>query len=145
MPDFVYTKACEKRYMAALKLLEYSPLFNAYPLEIHLLDCLEKGLWSIYESQVYNYLFPKGFHTKCHDDFVELADAYDDFIEEMKHKHNLWTFIPKDVRDNVLLVTDKAKRKADSALYGAKGSWRGSKWAPDINSALTKLQSKFKV
>ena len=145
MSDSMYTGGCQKRYKAALRLLQYSPLLKAYPLELYMLECLERGLGSINESQVYNYIIPSGFHTKSYDEFAELADAYDEFIEEMKYKHKLWTFIPKNVKENVLLVTDKIKKKACLSSYGTKGTWRGSKWKFDENSRLTKLQSKFKV
>ena len=117
----------------ASNLLKYRPLLMTYPLELILLDQLDRDNGVLPEGLLYDVVFPLAFVSKSNLNFIKLADRYDAFIEEMKYKHTLWTFIPKSVKDNVLLTTEAGKKRVEADPESI-GSWKPSSYKPNMGS-----------
>lgn len=97
-----------RNYLSALEKLVYHPLLQCSLFEKYILELLAQHDGWITEATLFYELVPRGMVNMIY--FTDLANKYDAYIEEMKLKHNLWTYIPKAKDENVILCTDEAKR-----------------------------------
>ena len=100
----------------AMGLLAHRDILAGSLLEQTLLNGLAVNGW-IAEGPLYVAFMPKNIFSGR--TVTTLANAYDDWIELMKHKHSLWSFIPKDKNENVMLCTHAAYTEASKEKRAA--------------------------
>lgn len=104
-------------YQKAICLIKPRPLFGSILEEFMLRELNYMEGW-LPEKYLYGRFMPLGQLSS--NDVLDLADKYDGWVESMKAKHNLWSFIPKKRTEDVILCTfsEMKKRRRNGRFVG---------------------------